>query len=540
VSNDELYDLLKLAERSPLEGMDEATDWDGTESPESSGGHGTSVWQPTPGAPPAAQTLGGAPACDQPALTVREKARLKRQADIVRKKQGRKDRKVLLDILVELEATAQGGNVKLRPRDRKLHAVLERVTKRLRAMAAERPSEPATGAVPRELVVAGMMGARSFGTLYVCVEDWVVRSSNMAMELLCPYVMLRGYVGLELVAMVHPNDHLQLELLQKEQVHSFQDGDTLTLSVRMLRACEDRGTLVMAWRRQALEVARVARDEEHGGKLHVLFTCVLEADSVAPLTFDDSDRRLFQEIAERVSGTFILDPHRTTASMDELSQTMSKVGFTDRSEASPASDLVSRLSRIVGLPVGIPQLLAYCKNGLSGAASALNHLLRTHALWGLAPDGMPWFQMSMGLQAFGVASGYHTFFFKSMSSRPHSMGLGADIAGVFKPLECVAAVEGGAAIGGVFMSIEKSPGEAQGQSRRIARVGQSVFTYDAENQAVVERTWLNFHSKSAHGALPKRTDINSMRTGPPDQGLLKKFLAFGAERVSPPLPEFCS
>jgi len=462
-----------------------------------------------------------------------------RLVDIWKKKQNRKETRALLQTLAELEAKERGISGPVHSRDAKLHTVMERLTRRLKLIAAKPPPEPKEAALSRDVVVAGMVGGRSLGTLYVCVEDWVVRSSNRAMELMCPYELLRGYVGLELTGVVHPDDHLQLALLQQEQVHSFQPGDTLVLSVRMLRACTDGGTLVVAWRRQFLEVANIARDEEHGGKLHVLFTCVLDADSVAPLTFDASDRLLFQEIAHCVSGTYSVDPYRTTDSVDSLSQQISNVGFTTRSETAPLSDLVSRLSHSLGRSLGIHQLLAYLK---SGARWALTSVVRMHELWGLAPDGTPWAHVSAGLCAFGVSSSYHTYYVTGCTGKPLKLGGGADspevITGVFKPCDCEAAVEGGAAIGGLGMVFATQKGVGQVQVRRITCVGQVLLTYDFASNFACKRLLINFYGKQRDGALPHRTDGQSTRIAPPDPELLTNFLVFGPARFATPFPEF--
>jgi len=461
-----------------------------------------------------------------------------RLVDIWKKKQNRKETRALLQTLAELEAKERGISGPVHSRDAKLHTVMERLTRRLKLIAAKPPPEPKEAALSRDVVVAGMVGGRSLGTLYVCVEDWVVRSSNRAMELMCPYELLRGYVGLELTGVVHPDDHLQLALLQQEQVHSFQPGDTLVLSVRMLRACTDGGTLVVAWRRQFLEVANIARDEEHGGKLHVLFTCVLEAESLEPLVFDDSDRRMFEEIAQGVSGTYVIDPHRTTESLDELSKMMSKTGFTNHSEGAPVADLLSRVSHSVGRSMGIPQLLAYLKRG---AMSALNSLVRTNVLVGLAPDGTPWLQLSAQLRAFGLVSGYHTFVMKSMTGKAFDMGGGDSteaLTGVLKPHESEPAVEGGAAITGIGLAFVTRREGAQVPQRHLVCVGQLSWTHDALSQAAYERTWLTFYSKKRDGALPQRMENHLTRIAPPDAGLLQKFLAFGEERLTTILPEF--
>mmetsp|Transcript_32248 Transcript_32248/g.79155 ORF Transcript_32248/g.79155 Transcript_32248/m.79155 type:complete len:128 (+) Transcript_32248:183-566(+) len=116
--------------------------------------------------------FGGAPAAQPGGGGPERKTQSKRlQADIKRKKQVRKIRKVLLQTLVEVEAKSRGVSVvRLHASDKHLHAVLERVARRIRSVGAKRSRNPGEeGALPCEVVTEGMMGAHSLGTLYVCV-----------------------------------------------------------------------------------------------------------------------------------------------------------------------------------------------------------------------------------------------------------------------------------------------------------------------------------------------------------------------------------
>jgi len=118
------------------------------------------------------------------------------------------------------------------------------------------------------------------------------------------------------------------------------------------------------------------------------------------------------------------------------------------------------------------------------------------------------------------------------------MGGEDSIAGVFKPEECEPAVEGGAAIGNMYLHVVTNHTAAPAQTRRIVSAGQVVFTRDARNQAGYERTLMTFYdSKKRDGDLLQRQYVNSLRVGPLDGGLIQKFLAFGPERVSTPMPE---
>jgi len=467
-----------------------------------------------------------------------------RLVDIWKKKQNRKETRALLQTLAELEAKERGISGPVHSRDAKLHTVMERLTRRLKLIAAKPPPEPKEAALSRDVVVAGMVGGRSLGTLYVCVEDWVVRSSNRAMELMCPYELLRGYVGLELTGVVHPDDHLQLALLQQEQVHSFQPGDTLVLSVRMLRACTDGGTLVVAWRRQFLEVANIARDEEHGGKLHVLFTCVLDKDSLEPLTFNASDRWRFQVTASAVSGSMAMDPHRTTASMDTLCNMIGDAGIKEKNVASSVTDFLYRLSGLVGRTLAIPQLLSYLQRG---ARLTLNGIVRSHLLLGLDPDGVPCYQKSSALCAFGLMSKYHTYVCIKMSGAGFRVRIpGLDVPsfhyGVFKHEDCPDAHEdeGGDAVGLLGVAIVSVEGPGGEQRRRIVMLANGTWSWNPETQVGIEVSWLTFYPKKKVGALPKKHVVQSRRTGPPDPEMLKTFLMFERDGsgVGNPFPEF--
>mmetsp|Transcript_3311 Transcript_3311/g.8357 ORF Transcript_3311/g.8357 Transcript_3311/m.8357 type:complete len:521 (+) Transcript_3311:279-1841(+) len=499
----------------------------------------------------------------------RKRSEQTRESDICRKQRNRHTTQMLLKGLWDLEAKArQRESPSAPPRKNRetMQAVLEATVNRIRAMQGHLPlptsnNSPLSpgGAVPcgspigvhegceealarsRSLgpdeVVAGiglgnfegttslsggdirkgLLASTTLGVLYVCLDDWVVRSSSSAMEAVCSWEPLRGYTGQDISLLVHPDDHYQLQVF-RDQVAGIKPGDPIVLSVRLLRACMDGKVLVTTYARQILEVAHVAPDATHENKVHVLFTCVLDADSVKPLKFGADDRRSFQDLASTVSGCMLIDNTRSTESMVKMSAIAKDNGVTTGND-SHIADFLMGVSGTLGRTLGITDMVKWVRNH---AMSALSGVVRTHYLIGLDPSGVPWLQKSASLVAFGFMSKYRAYINMSMSGNPAALSRMQDRSVCY-------GIRRTASNGLAYVSFcwaDPKGGRTPENKPRLFTVGHA--SWEKDDQAAVHGHDIILIKKDP-GPEAQRFDIRSTRTGPPNPELVEHFLKFGRQ-----------
>lgn len=251
-----------------------------------------------------------------------------------------------------------------------------------------------------------MQSSRTCGTLLVNMQDLVVRESNFAMETFCPFDRMRGYRGHELIVCVHPDDHVQLQnfwqMLQgcvpgRPPVN--EQGRPLSLRLRLLRADTDvqSGILVFQYLWQTLEVACVGPYIK--GILHVLLVCDLGQDSVVPLQFTTSDRRLWDMASKCFSGVYTLDSVISSATHDT---------GTEHANHRFATGLFQFMGNATNPSSFLDWLATFTSTTLKGC-------LQSRLTLGSDPDGMPWYQRDCSIRAFGMRTNFHKFGYCKLS-----------------------------------------------------------------------------------------------------------------------------
>ena len=195
----------------------------------------------------------------------------------------------------------------------------------VRSLAAQSPCPAPPGTAPHVLSKGiyrdMMMNSGSVGAVLLDFDDWIVRESSSAMDRYCPFDLIRGYTGHELVTFVHPDQHSELLLLRKHLLESWSSHEPPSqqwiqrcrpLRVQLLRADRDicTGVMVCEYVWQTLQVVDVGMYRQ--GRKFVLFVCVLDERDLVPLLFDAEDRRRVLESRALVSGTWMIDAAKSS------------------------------------------------------------------------------------------------------------------------------------------------------------------------------------------------------------------------------------